>query len=246
MPTWPSGSKAGTTNVDAGTDSVSNARADIKQNIDNVNEIIDIFNISSPSDEELLQYSSSSGKFEQVAKETLGGGSKRAVFYITSGSYFGTGSTSVYRKVPLVMEANGGAVDSFATPVIGDSAGGYNANDDQQEDSAGSTGSTFVLSAGFYQFLFAGNWPIDGGGKSTKWVLVDEDSDTRSTIYSNTGSDTSINKSLYKYVSGTEAQRTFYVQYANNQGSGEVRDPEDVIFSGGQSQDFRLIVIKHS
>ena len=40
---WPNASKASTANVDAGTDSISNARADIKQNIDNVNEIIDEF-----------------------------------------------------------------------------------------------------------------------------------------------------------------------------------------------------------
>jgi len=33
--------KASTANVDAGTDLISNARPDIKQNIDNVNEIID-------------------------------------------------------------------------------------------------------------------------------------------------------------------------------------------------------------
>lgn len=38
---WPSGTKAGTTNVDAGTDKISLARPDIKQNIDNVNSIID-------------------------------------------------------------------------------------------------------------------------------------------------------------------------------------------------------------
>ena len=39
MPTWPSGSKAGTTNVDNPNDLVANARADIKQNFDNVNDI---------------------------------------------------------------------------------------------------------------------------------------------------------------------------------------------------------------
>lgn len=72
MPTWPSGSKASTTNVDAGTDQVSQARADIKQNIDNVNDIIDTFNISSPTDGDLLQYSSSSGKWEQVATSSVG------------------------------------------------------------------------------------------------------------------------------------------------------------------------------
>lgn len=69
---WPSGTKAGTTNVDAGTDLIANARPDIKQNIDNVNEIIDHLNISSPSDGDLLQYSSSSGKWEQVASSSIG------------------------------------------------------------------------------------------------------------------------------------------------------------------------------
>ena len=59
---WPSGTKASTNNVDAPNDLVANARADIKQNIDNVNAIIDEFNISSPSDGDLLQYSSSSSK----------------------------------------------------------------------------------------------------------------------------------------------------------------------------------------
>ena len=69
---WPSGTKAGTTNVDAGTDLIANARPDIKQNIDNVNEIIDHLNISSPSDGDVLKYSSSSGKWEQVQATTLG------------------------------------------------------------------------------------------------------------------------------------------------------------------------------
>jgi hypothetical protein len=69
---WPSGSKAGTSNVDNGNDLLANARADIKQNIDNTNSIIDEFNISSPSDGDLLQYSSSTGKFEQVASSSVG------------------------------------------------------------------------------------------------------------------------------------------------------------------------------
>jgi len=59
--------KAGTTHVDAGTDRPSDARADIKQNIENVNAIIDEFNISSPNDGDILQYSSSTGQWEQVA-----------------------------------------------------------------------------------------------------------------------------------------------------------------------------------
>ena len=72
MPTWPTGTKAGTTNVDNPTDLVANARADIKQNIDNVNDIIDTFNISSPSNGDLLQYSTSTGKWEQTTGSTIG------------------------------------------------------------------------------------------------------------------------------------------------------------------------------
>jgi len=45
--TWPT-TKAGTTHVDAGSDSPASARADIKQNIDNVNSIIDEFGASGP------------------------------------------------------------------------------------------------------------------------------------------------------------------------------------------------------
>lgn len=45
---WPSGTKANTTNVDQGTDKISLARPDIKQNIDNVNEIIDFYDASGP------------------------------------------------------------------------------------------------------------------------------------------------------------------------------------------------------
>jgi len=48
MPTWPSGSKASTANVDAGSDSITSARADIKQNFDNVNDIIDFYDPTGP------------------------------------------------------------------------------------------------------------------------------------------------------------------------------------------------------
>lgn len=45
--TWPT-TKAGTTNVDQGTDKISLARADIKQNIDNVNGIMDTYDTAGP------------------------------------------------------------------------------------------------------------------------------------------------------------------------------------------------------
>ena len=64
MATWPSGTKAGTTHLDAGTDSPRLARPDIKQNVDNVNAIIDMFNIDSPSANQILKYNSSNARFE--------------------------------------------------------------------------------------------------------------------------------------------------------------------------------------
>ena len=67
MATWPSGSKASTSNVDAGTDSPASARTDLKQAIDNQNQIIDMFDISSPADGEILKYSTANSKFELAA-----------------------------------------------------------------------------------------------------------------------------------------------------------------------------------
>jgi len=65
--TWPTSSKAGTTNVDAGNDLIRLARPDIKQNIDNTNAIIDTFGITSPSNNDILKYNSATTKFENVA-----------------------------------------------------------------------------------------------------------------------------------------------------------------------------------
>ena len=64
MPTWPSGTKAGTTNVDNGSDLIRLARPDIKQNIDNTNAIIDTFDTSGATNNDVLMYNSSTTKFE--------------------------------------------------------------------------------------------------------------------------------------------------------------------------------------
>lgn len=63
MATWPSGSKASTTNLDAGTDKPSLARSDIKQNVDNVNAIIDMFNISTHTSGDILVWDSGNSRF---------------------------------------------------------------------------------------------------------------------------------------------------------------------------------------
>lgn len=64
MATWPTGTKASTANLDSGTDSPRLARADIKQNVDNVNAIIDMFNIDGPTNGQVLKYNTSNSRFE--------------------------------------------------------------------------------------------------------------------------------------------------------------------------------------
>ena len=44
---WPT-TQAGTSHLDAGTDNPGSARADIKQNVDNVNAILDFYSTSGP------------------------------------------------------------------------------------------------------------------------------------------------------------------------------------------------------
>ena len=69
MATWPSSTKADTANLDAGTDSPRLARVDILQNVNNVNSIIDMFNIpGSPTDNYILKYNSSTSKFDVEAE----------------------------------------------------------------------------------------------------------------------------------------------------------------------------------
>ena len=92
MTTWPSANKASTTNVDAGTDQISLARADIKQNIDNVNDIIDIFDIASPTNGDLMQYNSSTEKWEKVSATSVSTKVKFATLTIKSGAGAGVAS----------------------------------------------------------------------------------------------------------------------------------------------------------
>ena len=71
MATWPS-TKATTTSLDAGTDDPNVARPQIKQNVDNVNSIIDFFNMTSLTDGDLLQYDAAAGDFKNVTRASIG------------------------------------------------------------------------------------------------------------------------------------------------------------------------------
>jgi len=116
---WPSGTKASTANVDQGADLISLARPDIKQNIDNVNDIIDHLNISSPTNGDLLQYSSATGKWEQVTASSVG---TQIAFFTLQGSNLKQGNYTNQLDLIQVTET----VDSgnIAT-VTGDSGSNY-------------------------------------------------------------------------------------------------------------------------
>jgi len=97
--------KAGTTHVDAGSDSPKQARADIKQNIDNVNALIDHFNSSGPisiqgneitstrSNDDLILQASGTGKVsspETINFNTVG----RVIITDQAAGTFSTESSS--------------------------------------------------------------------------------------------------------------------------------------------------------
>ena len=126
MATWPSNDKAGTTHVDAGTDQISLARPDIKKNIDNVNSILDYLDISSASNEQVIQFttgdSANHGRF--VKTSTLSGvglkNYKETVF--TGGSTTGTitpdAANGNVQKITLTGNIT---LNAFANPVAGQS-----------------------------------------------------------------------------------------------------------------------------
>lgn len=98
MTTWPASSKASTANLDSGSDKPRLARADIKDNVDNVNDIIDFFDGASPADGDIFVYNSSNAKFEKN----------------TSNSKF-TKIVQTPKETINAISANSGAVDVDAT-----------------------------------------------------------------------------------------------------------------------------------
>jgi len=145
MPTWPSANKAVTTYTDQGTDRLADARPEINKTISNVNDIIDTFAISSPSDGDLLQYSTSTGAWEQVAGTTVNP-VPSAVLAMTPGiDYYNLASgVAAYQ---WTVQSDGSGILTY------------------DYDSAGDK-RTLQLSAGTYEIKFIGSWPQAGGGQS--------------------------------------------------------------------------------
>lgn len=113
---WPSGHKAGTTTTDGATDKISDARSDINQNIVNVNEIIDMFDLASePSNGQVLIYSTANDRFELGSN--TGSGIALTDLSVTQASASGGGtlaynnSTGVFTYTPPASTSTIGTHD---------------------------------------------------------------------------------------------------------------------------------------
>ena len=72
MTTWPAGSKATTTSIDQGTVNPNLSRAQIKQDIDNINTITDTFNIPTTTPNgAILAYDDAAGEFNTTSAQSL-------------------------------------------------------------------------------------------------------------------------------------------------------------------------------
>jgi hypothetical protein len=168
MATWPT-SPASTANLDAGTDRPSLARPDLKTNVDNVNAIIDMFNVgASPTNGNILKYSSSTTKFEMVADADVN--TTYSISAITDGADANirlTGSDSTIDDIQLIAGTN---ITLAVT-----SAGAIQINNSL---SAGMTSFTAAGDTGTSQTIENGNTLTIAGGTNLNSVASGTDTVT--------------------------------------------------------------------
>ena len=114
---WPSGHKAGTTTTGDADQRIDQARADINQNIVNVNEIIDMFDLDvEPSNGQILKYSTANDRFE-LGADAGSTGIALTDLSVTQASASGSGtlaynnSTGVFTYTPPVLSTTIGTHD---------------------------------------------------------------------------------------------------------------------------------------
>ena len=127
MATWPTTNPA-TTTTDDPSDSISGARGDINQAIQNVNAVVDSFNIGTPGagdDDKILVYDHASGKFQlevQAGGNPLTADLQVADFEITNtngsnrGDAFviGSGDTSVETSTSSIVSGIDTSLDIYS------------------------------------------------------------------------------------------------------------------------------------
>jgi len=143
---WPSGTKASTANVDSGSDNPALARVDIKQNIDNVNDIIDEFgevDITSPVAGQALVYDGVNSKWIN------GDASGTSAAYIraslsTTATFAATGGSAAYGELNMTVDQ-----DDYS---LVNSASGSDLNLD--------AGSYLLVISGMFNVFDSGSQPL--------------------------------------------------------------------------------------
>ena len=146
MATWPAGTKASTANCDSGSDSPRLFRSDAKQNIDNVNAIIDMFNIDSPSANQILKYNTSNARFELAADATgtsagitFSGDDSSGINIADGGALYIQGGTNITTTTNSdgTLTINGPDTSSFITASSSDTLTNKSGNVSQFTNDAG-------------------------------------------------------------------------------------------------------------
>ena len=103
---WPSTQNEN--NVDSAGASLVDARAQVYQNLSNINDIIDTFDIPSPNEGDVLIYNGSSNKFESVPASTIAVTANMAILKLDENGY-----TSVFDDNNLVNVSSDNASFTF-------------------------------------------------------------------------------------------------------------------------------------
>lgn len=135
---WPT-TNAGTTHLDAGTDDPNLARPELKLNIENSNAMANEFgnvDISSPQDEQLLQYDSANSKWVNATVSTGGSvGNSLSILKITGSPLSTENIDGSFRNPYAISEVS----DTGSLVTI-----------------SGTNSDEMAFSSGTYEVLFAG------------------------------------------------------------------------------------------
>lgn len=104
MATWPTSNPSATT-TDAASDSISGARADINQTIDNIIEVVDMFNIpASPTDNYILKYNAATSVFDMEAD--AGGTISSVTNFVDDRVVTASGATTLNGEANLTFDGS--------------------------------------------------------------------------------------------------------------------------------------------
>lgn len=205
---WPT-TDATTTALDSGTDDPNIARPQIKLNIENANAMANEFgtvDITSPTNEQLLQYNSASSKWVNATVSTGGGGGAGAVGAMATLQSYGIENYSITASGVTASSKRALAYTNIITNKMIDQVLPINATNQKPQNS---TKFTFEAT-GTYDLRWFGY--INSGNATDNLILYNATDDTNDLVL--LGSDV---ESSTAYASLTVDSTTdeYYVLYYN-------------------------------